>query len=96
VHAEGEAREAFGEGADFVLAGTLYESRSHPGRPPTGLTWLARIGSGAGRVIGIGGITPPRVAPVLESGAYGVAVLSAVWMAPRPADSLSLFMKALY
>ena len=96
VHAGAEAREAFGEGVDFVLAGTLYESLSHPGRPPTGLAWLARIGSAAGRVIGIGGITPPRVAPVLESGAYGVAVLSAVWMAPRPADSLNLFMKALY
>jgi thiamine-phosphate pyrophosphorylase len=95
VHADTEAREAFGERADFVLAGTLYESRSHPGRPPTGLAWLARIGA-SGRVIGIGGITPARVAPVLESGAYGVAVLSAVWRAPRPADALRLFMKALY
>src|SRR5690606_19631387 len=31
VHSEEEGRIAVGEGADFLLAGTIFESASHPG-----------------------------------------------------------------
>lgn len=40
VHSASAAAAAFAEGADFVLAGTLFPSASHPGRPGSGVAWL--------------------------------------------------------
>ena len=36
VHGAAEAIEAEGDGADFVLLGTIYDSASHAGRAPAG------------------------------------------------------------
>ena len=46
-------------------------------------------------VIAIAGITPPRVPYVLEAGAHGVAVLSAIALAERPDEATMLFRQAI-
>lgn len=96
VHSAAEGTVALAAGADFVLAGTLYPSGSHPGRAGSGVHWLGAIEEGAGRVIGIGGIRLERVGEVLAAGAHGVAVLGAVWREARPAEALMRIVQELY
>jgi thiamine-phosphate pyrophosphorylase len=43
VHEAEAARRAAEAGADFVIAGTIFESASHPGAAPRGIEHLARI-----------------------------------------------------
>ena len=97
VHSELEAREAVADGADFVVFGPIYDtpSKRQFGRPQ-GLAALARVAASVDRpVIGIGGITPERVADVVAEGAAGVAVISAILGAERPADATKAFLDAL-
>jgi len=79
---EGAAAEA---GADYILAGHVYPSPSKPGLPPLRIAGLASIVAVAPcPVIGIGGITPARVAEVTQTGARGVAVIGAIAEAGDP------------
>jgi thiamine-phosphate diphosphorylase len=85
VHNREEATAAVGEGADFLVVGSIYETASHPGRQAAGLD-LIRESARLGRpVIAIGGITPERAVEVRAAGAYGVAAIRALWRAPDPA-----------
>lgn len=96
VHGAGAARRAEEGGADYLVVGTIFSTGSHPGRPGAG---PARVAAVAARVtlplLAIGGVTPERVAPVLEAGAYGAAVLSGVWDACDPAEALDRYLEAL-
>jgi thiamine-phosphate pyrophosphorylase len=85
VHSRAEAAVAVDQGADFLVVGNVYETLTHPGRPPLGLA-LIRDSAALGRpVIAIGGITPQRAAEVKAAGAYGVASIRALWLAADPA-----------
>jgi thiamine-phosphate pyrophosphorylase len=42
-------------------------------------------------VVGIAGITPERVWPVLEAGAHGIAVMTAITTALDPAAATAAF-----
>lgn len=95
AHSDAEAEAAAAEGADFLLCGTLYASRSHPGREASGVEWL-RAAAGTGvPVIGIGGVTPDRVPAVLDASAHGVAVIRAIWDAAEPVRALESFLAVL-
>ena len=85
VHSLEAAVQAEAEGADFLVVGTMFASRSHPGEAPAGPGLMRRI-SGSCRLplIGIGGITPESAAEVIEAGASGVAVISNILAAPDP------------
>ena len=83
VHSPQSAAEA--SGADYVLAGHVFPSPSKPGLPPLGLDGLAAIAAAAPcPTLGIGGITPQRVAGVVQAGAAGVAVIGAIAEAASP------------
>jgi thiamine-phosphate diphosphorylase len=85
VHSRDEAEQAVREQSDFLVVGNIYETDTHPGRPAAGLD-LVRATRGLGvPIIAIGGITPERAAEVHAAGAYGVAVIRALWAAPDPA-----------
>jgi thiamine biosynthesis protein ThiS len=72
-------------GADYVLAGHVYPSPSKPGLLPLGIAGLASIVVVAPcPVIAIGGITPDRVAEVIQAGTCGVAVIGAIVEAGNP------------
>jgi thiamine biosynthesis protein ThiS len=87
VHDRAEAERMIGEGADFLVAGNVFESTSHPGRPGRGLEWLAGIAALGRPVIAIGGIGPARARDARQAGAWGVAVIAAIWDATDPATA---------
>jgi thiamine-phosphate pyrophosphorylase len=79
VHDAEAAVQATREGADFVLAGTIYKSPSKPDGKPAGVALIKEINKDiALPVVAIGGITADRVADVVKAGAAGVAVISAI------------------
>ncbi|MYA50251.1 MAG: thiamine phosphate synthase [Chloroflexi bacterium] len=87
VHGVDAAREAAAQGADLLVVGTVYDSPTHPGQPPAGvglIGWCAQTGV---PVIGIGGITAQNASAVMQAGASGVAVISAILGTPSPADA---------
>lgn len=97
VHSLAEAEAAAEEGADWIFAGTIYGTPSHPGREPAGPAFagdVARAARGA-PVLAIGGVTPGRVHNVLEAGAAGVAVIRGVWDAPDPAEAVRRYLEEL-
>lgn len=97
VHAEEEARNAAGEGTDWVFAGTIYATPSHPGRGGRGPSFLGRVAAAAPGVpvLAIGGVTEARVGDVVRAGAWGVAVIRGVWDAPDPRGALQRYLHAL-
>ncbi len=92
VHSVAAAVEAESDGADFLIAGTIFPSTSHPDVPARGIDFLRFLtGKVSLPVLAIGGITTQNVSAVMETGAAGVAVISAISEAEHPgaaADSL--------
>jgi len=84
VHSGREAA-AVADGVDFVLAGTIYASLSHPGRAGAGPGRIREVVAAGARCIAIGGIREDRIPQVASAGAWGIAVIRAVWDAPEPA-----------
>jgi thiamine-phosphate pyrophosphorylase len=85
VHSVEAARRAEVEGVDFVVLGTIYPSRSHPGGVTGGTELVARVHEVVRvPVIGIGGITCENAGAVIRAGASGVAVISAILAAEDP------------
>jgi thiamine-phosphate diphosphorylase len=83
VHSAAGAAAA--RSADYALAGHVFASASKPGLPPLGLDGFAAIAAAAScPVLAIGGITPERVAKVMQAGASGVAVIGAIAEADEP------------
>ncbi len=80
VHNLDEAHNALQQGADFLLAGTIFDSRSHPGEPTSGLTFLSAIKQAHAHslLIAIGGISADNAREVMAAGADGIAVISAI------------------
>lgn len=85
VHSLGEARSAADEGADFLLAGTIFTSASHPGAPAQGPGFIHELTSVGAPVIAIGGVTPERAGEVRAAGGWGVAAIRSIWYADDPA-----------
>lgn len=85
VHSEDEARAAADEGADFVIAGSVYPTPTHRDRTPGGLALIRGCLRAGLPVIAIGGVTPARAAELRDAGAWGVAAISALWGAADPA-----------
>ncbi len=88
VHSVDGALRAEGDGADFLLVGTMFASASHPGEEPSGPELVSRVKKKCSLpVIGIGGITADNAAQVMAAGASGVAVISAILAAPDPQEA---------
>jgi thiamine-phosphate diphosphorylase len=85
VHSDQEAAAAIAEGADYLIAGNVFATSSHPDRSPRGLEWLRGICRLARPVVAIGGVTTERAALVRNAGAWGIAAISALWAADDPA-----------
>ena len=96
VHSVADAVLAEREGADYVIAGPVYETASHPGVPAAGLRLVSGVVAAVSvPVVAIGGITASRVPDVLSAGASGVAVISAVLGAESPRDAASALSEAI-
>jgi thiamine-phosphate pyrophosphorylase len=80
IHSLQEAQAAIDDRADFLLAGTIFASPSHPGEPTSGLGLLRMIKQTYPScfVLAVGGITTETAKLAMEAGADGVAVISAI------------------
>lgn len=91
----------------WLLAGHVFETRSHPGLPPIGLEGLSRIVNAAAPgissqpglesvpVIAVGGINPTNLASVVDTGVAGVAVISDVWASNDPKGAATRYLSLL-
>lgn len=85
VHSTSAAVQAESDGADFLLVGTMYPSRSHPGERPAGPELMRKIARECHLpLIGIGGITAENAAELIGAGASGVAVITSIMAASDP------------
>jgi thiamine-phosphate pyrophosphorylase len=97
THSKDEAFEAEHGGADFITFGPIHESPSKKKYgPPVGIEMLENItGKLSTPLFGIGGIERDRVSSVLESGAWGVALISAIFASDNTKKETKEFVRLL-
>jgi len=82
------AARRMAEDVDYVAFGSVYPSQVKPGAVRATLDHiregrrLAEAHRPRPAIVAIGGITPDNAAPLIEAGADGIAVISAVFEAP--------------
>lgn len=82
IHGAAEAETAQAEGADWCVAGNVFETPSHPGAPRRESAFISGIVARVDiPVIAIGGVKPEHVRSLIEGGAYGVASIRGIWEA---------------
>ena len=88
THTGEQARQAEREGADYVAVGSIFPTATKPEFQLVGLDLLREVrGQIRAPLAAIGGITVDNAAQVVEAGADGVAVISAVCGARDPAEA---------
>lgn len=96
VHSLKSAVEAESRGADYLIAGTVYKTDSHPYKNPEGVSLIKSITSNVNiPVFAIGGMKPENIIPVLESGASGISTISSVLSSDDPRKTAEKFHKIL-
>jgi thiamine-phosphate pyrophosphorylase len=97
IHSAAEARALDRSLIDYAVLGPVYETASKPGYGPAlgaeGVRLIARIASVP--IVAIGGITPERVAAVVEAGARGVAVMGNAMRSPDPGAEIKALLAAM-
>jgi len=92
VHTLEDALQAEQKGADYVMFGHIFTTRSKPGLSPRGLDALRAVAHTVKRpVVAIGGIHPHNAKDVVEAGAAGIAVMSALFSAENPQKAARSF-----
>lgn len=85
IHSLREALKAENEGADYLVFGHIFSTRSKEGLPPRGISPLQEIVEAVNiPVIAIGGITPNNVTEVMAAGVKGIAIMSPIWESNNP------------
>ena len=96
VHSVEGAVAAEAQGADFLLVGTIFPSRSHLQGEAVGPALLEKVGRAVSiPFFGIGGITSENIAQVMEVGAHGAAVIEAILGVPDPARAATELRQAM-
>ena len=96
VHSVESALKAQADGVDYVIAGTIFASQSHPDIAPAGLDFLRDVCAAVSLpVLAIGGVTPENAGECLKMGASGVAVLSPLMQATDPESIAQAYWAAL-
>lgn len=81
-----QAVQAEKAGADYIGVGPIYPTQTKPGKPPVGTEHIRRLRREGIRlpIVAIGGVTAERTPGIIESGADGVAFITAVSRSPDP------------
>jgi len=95
VHSAKAAFMAMGEAPRHLIIGPIYQTPSHPDATATGLALIREV-SPVTRVplIAIGGITPANARDVMQAGAHGIAVISAILGSDDPQAAARALAKA--
>ena len=92
---EGAAR-AQRDGADLLVAGTIFPSGSHPGARPAGVGFLERLRAQVSvPYIAIGGVTERNAPTAIAAGAGGVAVIGAIARSQDPKRAARALAKSI-
>lgn len=85
IHSLDEAKNVYNMGADYIIAGHIFNTACKAGLPGRGIEFLSEICSNiAIPVIAIGGIDLNNINSVLGAGAKGIAIMSSVMEADNP------------
>lgn len=99
VHSIEEMHEAVRMGADYVGIGPIYATQSkEDAQAPAGVGFLAQARTLYPKfpIVAIGGITPQNVAPILQAGADGVAVISVLCQSDDIARTVKQLQAPVY
>ena len=95
VHDLEEGRVAAAAGADWLVAGHVFATSTHPGAPPRGLPWVRDLVQATTvPVIAIGGVRIEHAAVLRSAGVHGVAVIRGIWDAPNAEQAASDYLSA--
>ena len=96
VHSLSTAKIAQHSGADYLVAGSVFPTSSHPNCSPMGTDMLGTICCAVDiPVLAIGGITWEKVQECVSAGASGVAVRSAISLSNNPLSVVQQLRHAL-
>ncbi|OCA81615.1 thiamine-phosphate diphosphorylase [Bacillus sp. FJAT-27225] len=90
AHSEEEVRHAIESGADYVGIGPIFSTKTKEDANPargTPLIKELRLKGYAIPIVGIGGITSVNARSVIEAGADGVSVITAISRAENPEEA---------
>lgn len=90
VHSLKAAEKAVREGADYLIVGTIYETK---GKIPKGTSLIKLTAKLDVPIYAIGGMTPERVQECLKSGAYGIAAMSRIFSQANLAGTIEDFRR---
>ncbi len=95
VHDVEEGKAASDAGADWLVAGHVFATPSHPGQPQRGVDWVkALVRSTKCPVIAIGGVRADHAAMLKSAGVHGVAVIRGIWDAPNAEQAARDYLSA--
>jgi len=87
VHTVAAAIEAERDGADYLIAGAIFPTASHPDAAPQGLDFLHEVCAAVQiPVFAIGGVNCLNARGCLAAGAHGIAVIGEIIEAENPAQ----------
>ncbi len=102
VHSVAAAIAAARDGADHLVVGAIYATRSHPDAEPVGVGLLEEIQSTLEAEslpplpqLAVGGITADRAPEVVAAGGHGVVAIRALWAAADPGRAVRDFLAAV-
>lgn len=88
VHEVEGGTRAETEGADLLILGSIFPTESHPLGVPKGLGPLQRLSSSVSvPVLGIGGVRTSNVGEMMDAGAAGAAVITAITKSADPTQA---------
>ncbi|WP_010172624.1 thiamine phosphate synthase [Bacillus coahuilensis] len=85
VHSIYEAKQSIAEGADYIMFGHVFPTKSKEYMPHRGLNVVRTlVDEFDSKVLAVGGIHASNVIDVLETGVFGVAIMSGILDANNP------------
>jgi thiazole tautomerase (transcriptional regulator TenI) len=95
VHDVNEGKAAAEAGADWLVAGHVFATPSHPGQPQRGVAWVETLVSATKvPVIAIGGVRTEHAPTLRSAGVHGVAVIRGIWDAPNAEQAARDYLSA--
>ena len=96
VHSNEEARFAAEHGADWLIAGHIFNTECKPNLPPRGLEFLHNICESVTiPTSAIGGITADKCTALADAGAAGCCVMSAMMQCSDPRAMIRFWSDSL-
>ncbi len=96
VHSTQGAITAERDGADLLLVGAIFPSKSHTGGPTGGLGLLRQVRDAVTiPFLAIGGLNPTNTASAIENGATGAALITAISLSADPRESARELMETM-